>query len=320
MYAWNYQGKYAEQKVRRRHRKWKGLPLLGLHLVLLILCTVRIFSSGSAEAVTYPGEAAASQCRPTESAFVSTEKWSIDRIAPEIRGVKNFTVYAGDFVSCQSGVSVTDDTDTQVPLQVDSSRVDWDRAGTYVVLYTATDSAGNTAESRATVTVLPKGEGYVDLETIYAAADAVLKELIHPQASLKEQVGAIYTWAHENLSYGGHTDREDPYQAAYSMLTTGRGDCYGYFAVTKLFFERLSIANIDVEKVKNHEQDSSHFWSLVSIDGGETYFHFDATPRAGQTEDFCLVTDSALDAYSESHKGSHNRNKSLYPATPEERP
>ena len=95
------------------------------------------------------------------------------------------------------------------------------------------------------------------------------------------------------------------------------GDCFGYFAVTKLLFERLGIPNIDVRKVKNFDGDSDHFWSLVSVDGGKTYYHFDATPRVGDGDDFCLVTDAFLDAYSDSHKGSHNRDKSLYPATPE---
>jgi hypothetical protein len=51
-------------------------------------------------------------------------------------------------------------------------------------------------------------------------------------------------------------------------------------------------------------------------DGGKTYYHFDATPRKGSGDDFCLVTDAFLDAYSNSHGKCHNRNKSLYPATP----
>lgn len=78
------------------------------------------------------------------------------------------------------------------------------------------------------------------------------------------------------------------------------------------------IPNIDVQKVRNSDDDSDHFWSLVSIDGGEHYYHFDATPRSGSGDSFCLVTDAYLNAYSEKHKGSHNRDESLYPATPEE--
>ena len=100
------------------------------------------------------------------------------------------------------------------------------------------------------------------------------------------------------------------------MLTEGKGDCYGFWAVTKLLFERLEIPNIDVQKVKNSADDTDHFWSLLSLDGGDTWYHFDSTPRYGDGDDFCLVTDAFIDAYSDSHEGSHNRDKSLYPETP----
>ena len=100
------------------------------------------------------------------------------------------------------------------------------------------------------------------------------------------------------------------------MLTEGKGDCYGFWAVTKLLFERLEIPNIDVRKVKNSADDTDHFWSLVSLDDGDTWYHFDSTPRAGEGDDFCLATDAFIDAYSDSHEGSHNRDKSLYPETP----
>lgn len=155
-----------------------------------------------------------------------------------------------------------------------------------------------------------------ETDPIDAAADALLDTLLWEGATAEEQVCAIYQWARSSLSYGGHSDRGDWRQAAYTMLTEYRGDCYGYFAVTKLLFDRLGIPNIDVRKVKNDPDDSDHFWSMVSVDGGKTWYHFDATPRVGEGDDFCLVTDEFLDAYSENNKGSHNRDKSLYPETP----
>lgn len=157
-----------------------------------------------------------------------------------------------------------------------------------------------------------------ETDPIDAAMDAVLETLVWDGATDEEIVRTIYAWVRSRISYGGHSDRTDYRQAAYTTLQECRGDCYGYFALTKLLFERLGIPNIDVQKVKNSEDDSEHFWSLVSVDGGETYYHFDATPRIGEGDDFCLVTDTFLDAYSDTHDGSHNRDKTLYPATPEE--
>lgn len=239
-----------------------------------------------------------------------------DRTAPVLTGIHDFTIYQGETISYMSGISATDDTDQNPSITVDSSGVDLSRPGAYTVIYTATDASGNTSQQKATVTVMEKQDGFVDLDTIYAAADAKLEEIIRDNATINEQVHDVYAWARLNLSYGGHSDRTDWLQTAYVMLTEGKGDCYGYWAVTKLLFERLEIPNIDVRKVKNSADDTDHFWSLVSLDDGDTWYHFDSTPRAGEGDDFCLVTDAFIDAYSDSHKGSHNRDKQLYPETP----
>ena len=238
-----------------------------------------------------------------------------DSQPPQIYGIQDFTVYQGDPVSYLSGVTATDDLDPEPKLNVDSREVDLSKPGTYTVTYTASDDSGNLATACANITVLRKEEGYADLETIYTLADDLLAIILEGTTDTRQQVEAIYNWARTDIRYAGHSDRSDWRQTAYNVIRSGEGDCFGYFAATKLMFERLGIPNIDVQKVRNHEEDSDHFWSLVSVDG-EHYYHFDATPRYGDGDDFCLVTDAFLDAYSEQHKGSHNRDKSLYPQTP----
>lgn len=239
-----------------------------------------------------------------------------DTQPPRIYGIQNITIYLGDPVSYLSGITAADDLDPEPELTVDGREADLSKPGTYTVTYTATDASGNLSTATANVTVLEKEEDFVDLETVYAAADAKLDEIIRDNATVREQVHDVYAWARLNLSYGGHSDRTDWRQTAYGMLTEGKGDCFGFFAVTKLLFERLEIPNIDVRKVKNSSDDTDHFWSLVSLDDGKTWYHFDSTPRQGDGDDFCLVTDAFLDAYSNSHDGSHNRDRSLYPETP----
>ncbi len=241
-----------------------------------------------------------------------------DNIAPEISGAENKTVYIGDTVTYRSGVTVTDNEDTAPVLSIDSSKVDLTKAGSYEVAYTATDAAGNKTEITVTVTVKHKNPNYVDEETIFAAADKKLESLIKDGMDTKQKVKAIYNWANGYIYYSGKSDKSDYMQEAYKVLKGGGTDCFGYFAVTKLMFERLEIPNIDVKKVKNYEGDSNHYWSLVSVDGGQNYYHFDATPRKGSGDYFFLVTDAELDAYSNAHNKCHNRDKSLYPATPEE--
>ena len=238
----------------------------------------------------------------------------VDTVAPEITGVKDLTAYVGDSVAYRAGVSATDDTDASVQLQIDSAAVDLSTPGVYKVIYSATDAAGNTASVEATVTVKEKLANHVDIETIYAAVDAQLARFIKDGMSDRDKAEAIYVWTRIHFTYGGHTDTTDYIQSAYQFLTTKKGDCYGYFALQKLMLERLGIPTIDVKKVKNFEGDSNHYWLLVSIDKGQSYYHYDNV----WSKQLCLVTDSHLNAFSKYVKNCFNRDESLYPPTPTE--
>ena len=240
----------------------------------------------------------------------------LDQEAPVISGTKDILVYQGDAVSYRSGITVTDNKDESPRLTVDNSAVDLSTPGTYTLVYVATDASGNESRVEVTVSVREKKPHYVDLEVIYEEVDDLLKKIVTDDMTKRQQVVAIYDWMYDHLWYSDSSDKSDYLQGAYVMMTNRSGDCFNYFALSKLMFERLGIDNIDVRKVKNYEGDADHFWSLVSVDGGETWYHFDATPRIGGG-DFCLITDAALDTYSANHKNSHNRDKSLYPATPE---
>lgn len=289
---------------RRRRRKRNLLPLYALNLAALILAGVSI------------GHKLAGQ---DPKGIIPTARASTmagDELAPEILGAKDLTVEFGEAVSYYQDVTARDDLDPAPELTIDSSQVDLSRPGKYFAVYTARDAAGNVATQTITVTVI-KPEYYVEQETVFAAVDTVLDEIITEDMDKRQQVEAIYRWCKDTLHYSGYTLRADYIQAAYEMLTTGKGDCYGYFALSKLMMERLGIPNIDVEKIKHSDEDPEHFWSLVSVDGKISWYHFDATPRVGQTEELCLVTDLFLDSFDTFHEGCHERDESLYPATPE---
>ena len=240
-----------------------------------------------------------------------------DNVAPSILGVHNISLYLGSAASYRKGVEVRDDKDPAPKLDVDSSQVDLSNPGTYPLIYTARDMTGNTTRMEVTVTVAEKPNSYVEAEVIEAKADELLKKIVTEDMTAKAKVKAIYSYVRAHYTYSGHSDKTDWMQGAYVMMTQGQGDCFNYFAVTKLLLERCGIPNIDVRKVRNYDTDSDHYWSLVSIDNGSTYYHLDTTPRVGDGDDFCLVTDAFLDAYSDTHSKCHNRDKSLYPRTPE---
>ncbi len=250
----------------------------------------------------------------TESATVTVTD---DNTPPTIQGVHDISLYLGSAVSYRSGVVVSDDKDSAPKLEVDSSQVDLSNPGTYPLVYTARDMTGNETRMEVTVTVAEKPQSFVEEATIYAKADELLKKIVSEDMTDEAKVKAIYSYVRSHYTYSGHSDKTDWLQGAWVMMDDGQGDCFNYFAVTKLLLERLNIPNIDVRKVRNFPEDSDHYWSLVSVDGGQTYYHLDTTPRVGDGDDFCLVTDAFLDAYSNANKNCHNRDKSLYPATPE---
>lgn len=237
-----------------------------------------------------------------------------DTQAPEIHGAKDLETYVEDTIAYRSGITVTDDQDTSPLLQIDSSGVDLSTPGLYHVTYTATDHVGNTTSKTVSIKVYPKKANHVDPEVIYAEADRILAQFITDDMTLREKAGAIYCWTKTNVQYSGKTDKDDWLQAAYKTMKTLKGDCYAFFAVNKLFLHRMGIDTIDVEKVKNHEKDTRHYWLLVSIDGGENYYHYDNA----WSRDLCLVTDARLDSFSAMVNNCFNRDKSLYPATPTE--
>lgn len=239
----------------------------------------------------------------------------IDTEAPVIEGVKDFVVFTGNTLAYRSGVTVTDNLDSNILLDVDSSKVDLSTPGEYEVVYSATDFFGNTTSVTAKVTVYQNQDSYVELDVIYAEVDALLAKIITDDMNTRQQVQAIYKWVRNNCRYISHSEKDNWIQAGYRMLQDRKGDCYNYFGITKLMLERLEIPSIDVVKVPNYEGDSNHFWSLVSVDGGETYYHVDTTPRTVPTN-FCLVTDKVMDDFSAGYRNCFNRDKSLYPATP----
>lgn len=238
----------------------------------------------------------------------------LDQQAPQIQGVRDLDTYVGDTVSYRNGITVTDDQDPKPTLEIDSSNVDLSAPGQYTVTYTAKDHADNTASATAKVTVREKRADHVEPEVIYARVDALLDKLIKEDMTDREKVEVVYCWTRLHFQYGKSSDKEDYLQIAYEFLQTHKGDCASYFSLQKLMLERLGIPTIDVTKVKNYEGDSNHYWLLVSIDKGESYYHFDNV----WSKSLCLVTDKTLNTFSKACKNCFNRDESLYPPTPEE--
>lgn len=227
-----------------------------------------------------------------------------DTEAPIIRGVCNKLVYIGDGISYKSGVTVTDNCDGDIALQVDNSQVDLNTEGDYPVTYSAKDRAGNETVVDAVLSV--RKHAYTQ-EEIDALADQVLADIITPDMSEYDKLTAIYNWVRSHVSYINYSEKGDWIRGAYEGLALRQGDCYVYFATSKELLTRTGIANRDIEKIPTRSQ---HFWNLVNI--GEGWYHFDTCPRKEDHPNFCYVDDATLMAYSDAHYRSHNYDRSIY--------
>lgn len=243
---------------------------------------------------------------------VATEVTLInDTEAPVLDGVGPLTAFIGDPISYKGAITVTDNCDPDVELQVDNSAVDVEKEGTYKITYTAVDRSGNQTEKSTTITMKNKPDNYVDPETVYAEADKVLAEITTDDMTLKQKAKAIYKWCKANIGYVSTSEKESWTNGAYQGFTKKSGDCFVYFSTAKALLTRAGIPNIDIEK--SDTSHSRHYWSLVDV--GDGWYHFDTTPRKGGGE-FFLLTDAEILSYSKAHSNSHIFDSSLYPATP----
>lgn len=267
---------------------------------------------------TYPVTYTAVDGSGNETSVTVTITVIEDKEAPELLGVRPLTAYVGGTISYRSNVIVKDDVDAFPTLTIDSSAVDMSAPGTYTVIYTAADGAGNKTVMETTITVSEAPANFIETEVIYELADKVLAKITNDKMSDKAKVQAIYKWVLNECWYDNNNEKTDWLQAAHCMLAKGYGDCFGFYSVTRLLFERLGIPNLTIQRDPAASRTTTHYWSMVSVDGGETYYHFDSCPHPKPASNMCLVTDAKLEWFNGHCKDYYLYDKSLYPATPEE--
>lgn len=233
---------------------------------------------------------------------------TVDTEPPVISGVEDLTVPVGGSISYKKGITVTDNIDEEVELTVDASAVNLEKAGDYEVVYKAADIAGNETTASATVHVEPVSVDNITEDLVNAEADKILASLFGDEPlSEYDKAKKIYNWCHERIAYFDGTPKTNWVQGAYRGLVERKGDCYVYAMTAKCLLTRAGIKNKDIEKIPT--PTTMHYWNLIDI--GEGWHHFDTCRRVdGST--FFYKTDAELMAYSNSHDGTHNYDRSRY--------
>lgn len=242
-----------------------------------------------------------------------------DVTPPVIEGVEEMWIMVGESVSYKRNITVTDDYDDAVKLEIDNSEVDVNTPGDYAVIYRAVDKYGNEAEVSTILHVQAPKPAVVELpdiseEVVLAEADKILASILDPSMSQYEIIKAIFDWCHSKIAYVNGTPKTDWVQGAYAGLIRRKGDCFAYAMTAKCLLDRAGITNMIIERIPFG--NGLHWWNLVDI--GEGWYHFDATRRADGYS-FFYVTDAELMEYSVAHTGpdypdgSHNYDRSQYP-------
>lgn len=232
-----------------------------------------------------------------------------DTEPPVFSGIKDRTIFEGDSVSYKKGVSVSDNRDKEVTFQVDSSKVNLKKVGSYKVYYTATDIAGNKAEETVTITVDPF---IVTDEMLNKKVDTILKKITKEDMTQREVAWEIYQWVKGHVAYTGSSDKSDWKKEAYRGIVNGLGDCFTYYAVSEALLTRAEIDNMLVTRVGGRTQ---HFWNLV--DCGDGWYHFDTCPNKDKMATFMLTDEEVANYTKKRGNNYYNFDTSLYPATPE---
>lgn len=208
-----------------------------------------------------------------------------DLTGPVISGAEDITIFLNNPISYRNGVTVSDNRDESLEFVVDSSAVNQYVAGRYPVIYSATDSAGNTTSITRYVLVLD-----ADAETVYARADEVLDSICTPDMTQYEKAEAIHRWIRYNVRYVGSSVKSSVEQGAYDGLFTGKGDCFTFYSTSEVLLTRAGIENQRIERTQN--SSSEHYWNLVNV--GDGWYHFDTCPNTNGGTVF-MYTDTQVE-------------------------
>ncbi len=216
-------------------------------------------------------------------------------------------------VSYKRSVSVSDNCadNSEIKLSFDNSQVNLSRVGSYTLVCTATDTAGNTSTKNITVEVVETETKKHTQAEIDAYCDELLARITNSSMSDREKAHAIYRWTRTQIAYVNNSVKGDWLLGAYNGLVKKSGDCYTYAATAKALLERIGLEPVVIKKeITAYTSQSNHYWLLLDL--GDGYYHYDPTPRADGTS-FFMWTDAQLKKYSDSHSGSHNFTRDKYP-------
>lgn len=231
-------------------------------------------------------------------------KWSVpDTKPPKITGLIKEKSYTGDgdiirtyysdmkkTYNFTSFVSAYDERDGVIEVEADTSKIKWDKEGTYKLWFTAEDNSGNKAKTWANVRVYhPKSQE--------KTADSIIRRITKSSWSKEQKARAIYRYIRGYMSYSAYSPHSQWRTEALRALRYRKGNCYTHYSISRLLLLRAGIPCIMIKRYPT-PGGRKHYWNLAYINGG--WYHFDTTPRS-RNANFCLWTDAQLWSYASNY-------------------
>ena len=234
-----------------------------------------------------------------------------DQEPPVIYGATDRLTYLGKPIPFHDGIAVVDDRDKHPKLEISAPDIDFNTMGVYPVIYRAIDHAGNVTEIQGSMTVSYLRQSAVDIDTLNAAVDGLLGEIIAENMSKEEKAQAVFDWAKTKMLISKNpSDKTAWTKEAYRAVRWNAGDSFTtssliHAAMIRLGYEDMMIQNIN----------GTHHWNLVNL--GDGWFHVDGSRQstlAGVS--VFMATDEELAAYSaQLGNGFYSFDAAKYPKT-----
>ncbi len=306
--------KRRRARQRRVRRNRLCLALVVLAVIILIIVLAVSCSNNKKQHEEQPTDTPEQETRVLPTGSVSMQ-------GPMIICEDTIHIPKDSKALYKSYATITDDDDPNPVIEIDSSNVDLSTEGTYKVIYKATDKNGNQSVKEVTIIVDPP-EGHVDVDddTINAAADNILNNIIDEDMSDLDKVFAVFFHVRDGYSYVKDDEYLDYRQEAYKFIMNRQDNCYANVCLTRLLLERLGFESIMIEG-EQPGLGEHHYWNMVSIDGGDTWYHYDAAWWNFKDEEYpmCMMTDAFFETICDRHiELELEYDHSKYPETPEE--
>ena len=290
--------KTSKKAIRARRRRLVAACLVLLATALIVGIVALIHHRAG-----MPGDPGVTDPTGAGTRATDAPTQTPDVTPPVIEGVKELFARQGGTVKYLTDITVTDDRDENLKVNVDADKVDLRQEGDYPVTYWAVDAAGNRAEVK---TVVHVQADYVDQDIVSDLAEDVIDEIITEDMTPLKKLETIYHWMHRHIHYRNALCPTEQLPAAYHGLTERWGDCQVFQYTAEALLNAAGIKNRLIDTVPYYDL---HCWNLVDI--GEGWMHFDTTVFHDGAN-FCYVDTATLQARSKGYPRSHQFDAEKY--------